>query len=202
MAKRKFSQAELLEALCGQDADLRKAALQHLFEHSKLRQLAISYVRQHGGNRQDGEDVFQEAIIVFDRKIRQGAFQGKSNLETYFMGIVRWHWFNEQHRPEKAVVIPSADPPESVPGGDPELEYLLTERHEQLQKLIDQLPEKCRTLLKLYQLNYTMQEIAGELGFANSDVAKKEAFLCRQRLGTLLKNFPELWENLIKKKQP
>ena len=202
MEKHSPTQAELIEALTGPDASLRKAALRHLFEHSALRHMTITHVQTHGGNRQDGEDVFQEAIILFDRKLRQGAFRGESNLETYFMGIVRWRWFNEQQRPGPSAIVQYADTPEPPPDGDPELEYLLTERREQLEKLLEQLSDKCRTILKMYQLEYTMDDIARALGFAGSAVAKKEAFLCRKRFHAILKKVPELWQDIIKNNRP
>lgn len=186
MQKHSLTQAEIIDALTGRDAGRRKMALRCLFEDAVLRQKAIAYVRRHGGNRQDGEDVFQEAIIVFDRKLRQGAFRSEGSLEAYFMGIVRWHWFNEQQRPGKTAVFFSENTPEPPPDGDPELEYLLTERREQLKELLEQLADKCRNLLKLYQLDYTMDEIAQTMGFANGGVAKKEAFLCRKRFRVLL----------------
>lgn len=193
---------EIIDALTGQDTGRRKAALQCLFENQALRKRTIAHVRRYGGNRQDGEDVFQEAIIVFDRKTRAGAFRGESSLEGYFMGIVRWHWFNEQQRNARQPVSLHETPPEPPPGGNPEQEYLLAERREQLDKLLEQLADKCRNLLKMYALDYSMDEIARQLGFANDKVAKKEAYLCRKRFRVVLKQHPELWQDfiLIKKK--
>lgn len=190
-----FSPAEIIEALTGQNGAHRKIAMRCLFDDQALRKKAIAHVRKHGGNRQDGEDVFQEAIIVFDRKVRQGAFRSEGSLEAYFMGIVRWYWYNEQHRPGRETVTATSDiPPEPPTGGNPELEYLLTERRENLEGLLELLADKCRNLLKLYQLDYSMDEIAREMGFANSNVAKKEASLCRKRFRALLLQHPELWK--------
>ncbi len=190
-----FAPAELVEALTGHDTARRQLAMRSLFEHPALRQKAIAHVRKRGGSRQDGEDVFQEAIIVFDRKVRQGAYQGAGPLEAYFMGIVRWHWYNELHRPARAThAASSAEPPETPAGGNPELDYLLAERRTQLENLINQLADKCRNLLKMYQLDYSMTEIAQEMGFANSNVAKKEAALCRKRLRALVRQHPEIFD--------
>ncbi len=188
----------MIEALSGQDAERRKKALLYLFGNKQFRNLCIWHVRKHGGNQQDGEDVFQEAIIVFDRRIRQGAFQAEGSLEAYFMGIVRWHWFNERQR--KSPVLLGESSPEPPPEGDPEVEYLITERREQLEILLHQLTDKCRNILKMYQLNYSMEEIAQAMGFANSGVSKKEAFLCRKRFEMLLKTRPDIWSDLITKR--
>jgi len=193
--------SEIVEALTGSNAERRRLALHYLFGHSSLRQMSIAHVRKHGGNRQDGEDVFQEAIILFDRKLREGAFQGNSSAEAYFMGIVRWHWFNVRQRSGKAAVGFYENTPEPPPGGDPEVEYLLAERVGQIEKLLEKLTEKCRNLLKMYQLEYSMTEIAGLMGFANSGVAKKEAFLCRQRFRLLLQKHPDIWQDIIKQER-
>lgn len=191
MQKPTFSQAEIIEALTGGDPARRRLALRRLFEDSSLREKTIAHVRKHGGNRQDGEDVFQEAIIIFDRKVRLGDYRGEGHIEAFFMGIARWHWFNEQQKTVNASTVTVEKAPEPPPAGDPELEYLLTERREQFEKLLSQLTEKCQKLLKMYQLDFTMDEIAGQMGFANGGVAKKEAFLCRKRLRTLLLMHPE-----------
>lgn len=195
MRKPSLSQSEIIDALSGPNAELREMALRQLFEDSTLRQMTIAHVRKHGGNRQDGEDVFQEAIIIFDRKLRLGAYRGEGQIEAFFLGIVRWHWFNEQHKAGKAGTVSVENTPEPPPAGDPEVEYLLSERRELLQNVVEQLTEKCSKLLKMYQLGFAMDEIARQMGFANSGVAKKEASICRKRLKILLEKYPDFKPN-------
>ncbi len=194
MQKPVLVQNELFAALGGTDPEQRKTALRYLFEDASLRRRTIAHVRKYGGNRQDGEDVFQEAIIVLDRKLRLGDFRGEGSMEAYFMGIVRWQWFNEQQRAGRKNTSLTDNTPETLPADDPELDYLLTERRELLEKLLHQLADKCRNLLKFYQLGFSMEEIAQRMGFANSGVAKKEAFLCRKRFRALLEKHPEITE--------
>ncbi|MCC6413761.1 MAG: sigma-70 family RNA polymerase sigma factor [Saprospiraceae bacterium] len=190
--------AELAAALAASDPERRRAALKTLFEDVALRKRAFAQVRNYGGNRQDGEDMFQEAIIVLDRKLRRFDFVVEISLEAYFIGIVRWCWFNETQRRRKAAVMPAESSPEPPAGGNPEIDFLLTEQREQLEKLLEKLQEKCCKILKMYQLEYSMDEIAQAMGFANSGVAKKEAFLCRQRFKALLNTAPELWKDIYK----
>ncbi|MBK9335750.1 MAG: sigma-70 family RNA polymerase sigma factor [Lewinellaceae bacterium] len=187
------TQDGIIAALGSTADERRKWALRCLFEDKVLRQMSIAHVRKYGGNRQDGEDVFQEAIIVLDRKIRMGDFRGEGSIEGYFMGIVRWHWFNQQHKTGQSTRLAESRP-EPPLSSNPELDYLLTERRELLEKLLQQLADKCRNLLKFYQLDFSMKEIAHQMGFANSGVAKKEAFLCRKRFRVLLERHPEITE--------
>jgi RNA polymerase sigma factor (sigma-70 family) len=194
MRKTPLSETELIGALIGADPERRRLALRSLFDDPGLRQSTINHVRRHGGSRQDAEDVFQEAVIIFDRKLRLGAFRGEGTAEAFFMGIVRWYWFDEQQRAVKTTLALQKSIAELPPQGDPELEYLLAERREQLGQLLDQLSEKCRNLLKMYQLSYSMEEIAGLMGFANSGVAKKEASLCRKRLRAVFNKNPTYFD--------
>ncbi len=188
----------MVKALSAHDPDRRKAALRSLFEHDTLRDQTLHHVRKNQGNLQDGEDVFQEAIILFDRKVREGQYRAEGPLEAYFMGIVRWYWFNMQQRSRNSPVTLQDVMPEPPSGPDPEMVYLLKERKDLIGKLLDQLNEKCRKLLKLYQLDFSMEEIAQSMGYANGGVAKKEAFLCRRRFRVLLENHPEIWQDTIK----
>lgn len=181
------SAPEVIAAALGStDPTQRESVLRALFDNEGLRRLCITHVRRHGGNRQDGEDVFQEAIIVLDRKLRLGDYRGDGNLEAFFMGIVRWHWFNEQQKTNRNNTRLLETPPEPPPSGDPELAFLLDERRDLLGKLLEQLADKCRNLLKMYQLDLSMEEIANQTGYANGGVAKKEVFICRKRLQALL----------------
>ncbi len=168
------------------DLTQREAILRAVFNNDRLRQWCISYVCKHGGNRQDGEDVFQEAIIVLDRKLRLGDYRGDGNFEAFFTGIVRWHWFNERQRSDRSNTQYRDNLPEPPPSSDPELAFLLDERRDYLSKLLKQLTEKCRNLLKMYQLDLSMEEIAHRTGYANGNVAKKELAICRKRLKVLI----------------
>ena len=50
--------------------------------------------------------------------------------------------------------------------------------------------DRCRDLLRLYQLDHSMEEIARMMQYSNADVAKKEAYRCRMRFRELLENNP------------
>ncbi|MDX2133436.1 MAG: RNA polymerase sigma factor [Saprospiraceae bacterium] len=180
-----------MSAVPGERLAQYQAALKDLFENNVLRQKTIAHVCRQRGNRQDGEDVYQEAVILLDRKVRQGDYRGEGSLDAFFMGIVRQHWFNERRRNSKSRFLHTDNPPELPAAGDPEQDYLLAERQEQLGKLLKQLNHKCRKILILYQLGHSMDDIARVMGYANSNVAKKETCLCRRRFLELLKAIPE-----------
>jgi RNA polymerase sigma factor (sigma-70 family) len=133
---------------------------------------------------QDAKDVFQETLIRFDQNLREGRFEGRSSLSTYFVAIAKWHWVSLARKANKTTVLEPSD----LEGADAGVEqgYLAEEQKKLLESAMAQTGERCKQLLKLYQLDYNMEEIAQHLGYNNADVAKKEAYRCRARLREVL----------------
>ena len=187
------NEAELLAALTGSESE-RRQALQHFFENPRLLQWVIRQVRMQGGSEQDGEDVFEEAFIVFERQVRTGHFRGDSSLETWFHGIARWQWlaFRRKQRPTMDVeqaVLPSVEQ-------TPEKILISEERRVILQQLLAQVGERCQKLLGLFQLNHSMREIRELLGYSSDQVAANEVHSCREKLKKVIHQHPESFEAL------
>ncbi|MBL7774856.1 MAG: sigma-70 family RNA polymerase sigma factor, partial [Saprospiraceae bacterium] len=56
----------------------REEALKRIYLKPGLRETVIRYVLDHGGSRQDAQDIFQESLVLLDRNLREGRFEGKS----------------------------------------------------------------------------------------------------------------------------
>jgi RNA polymerase sigma factor (sigma-70 family) len=161
-----------------------------------LRETVARFVLDNGGSRADAQDVFQEAFILFDRNLREGRFEGKSALATYFVAIAKWRWVTLRRQQGRFQEISPAQYESEVES--PENETLRAEHRELLAEAMGKIGERCRELLRHYQLDYSMEEIAREMGYANAETAKKEAYRCRMRLREYLENNP-LWEEYFEK---
>ncbi|MEO6036830.1 MAG: sigma-70 family RNA polymerase sigma factor, partial [Saprospiraceae bacterium] len=172
----------------------REAALQAIYQRPGLRETVIRLVLDQGGSRDDALDVFQETLLLFDRNLREGRFEGRSALSTYFVGIAKWRWLTARRQKGRFTELS----PEQHEGlvESPEHEVLRGEHRDWLEAALGQLGERCRQLLRLYQLDYSMEEIAQTMQYANSDVAKKEAYRCRVRFRALVDQHPE-WNELL-----
>jgi RNA polymerase sigma factor (sigma-70 family) len=144
----------------------------------------LKYILQHGGSHQDAQDVFQESIVILDKSIREGRFEGRSTVTTYFVGIAKWHWVTLR-RQRGRLTNYEAKEEESLTDG-PDVQVIQAEEREMLQNALNQLGGRCKELLTYYQLDYSMQEIAVNMQYENADVAKKEAYRCRNRLREVL----------------
>ncbi len=172
----------------------REVALQTMYEKPGLRETVIRLVLDYGGQRDDALDVFQETLLLFDRNLREGRFEGRSTLATYFVGIAKWRWLALRRQQGRMTELSPGDYDGQVES--PEHEVLRAEHRDWLEKALGQIGERCRQLLQLYQLDYSMEEITKTMHYANADVAKKEAYRCRMRFRELLEDYPA-WKDLL-----
>lgn len=183
-----WNDEQLIQAINGTSEE-RNDAMRYIFKNLEWRSMVVQYVQHKGGNEPDGEDVFQEAIILFDRNLRQGKFKGGSSLKTYFYGIVKWYWLGQIRKKRTLEELASLGEPGQDEGV--EARVINTEKAEYLQKALDQIGKRCKTILNLYGRRYSMDEIAAELGLAHGKVAKKAAYRCRMKLSAFFDRHPE-----------
>lgn len=70
------------------------------------------------------------------------------------------------------------------------------ERQNVFERLLTTLGDKCKKMLTLYQLSYSMKEIAVEMGYASDQVAMNQCSECRKKLKHLIENNPALKDSL------
>ena len=190
----KYSDEHLIKAISSGDSRQRDWALYQFCNEDSLRGWVLRYVEDHGGNTEDGEDVFQEAAVIFDRNIRQGRFDGKSTLRTYFLAIAKWHWVTYRRKKDPVSELKPEHYDGEVESVDAQV--FEGEKREILEKAIAELDIRCQELLQYYKLDYSMKEIKELLGFSSPEMAKKQAYRCRERLKEVFDRNPHLLKAL------
>jgi RNA polymerase sigma factor (sigma-70 family) len=176
---------EILSAI-RQAGILREKALQQIYENDKLRKTVIHYISVSGGGLRDAEDVYQDTLILFDRQIREGNFQGASSWETYFIGIAKWRWVSLKRKYAHDIELKPEyydEPIESV-----EARAIENEKREIIDEILSKIGERCKTMLMLYKLSYSMEEIAEKMGLSSPELAKKNAYECRKKFKEFVDN--------------
>ncbi len=166
----------------------REEALKRLYLMPGLRETVTRYVLANGGTRQDAQDMFQEALVILDRNVREGRYEARSALSTYFVAIAKWRWVTVRRQQGRYTDLSPTHYDGEVES--PEAEAIRTEYRELFQQALAQIGERCRELLRLYQLDHSMEEIAQIMHYNSADVAKKEAYRCRMRFRELLQSNP------------
>ncbi|NUO00294.1 MAG: sigma-70 family RNA polymerase sigma factor [Saprospiraceae bacterium] len=184
-----WTDERLEAAICGAQAD-REAALRHLFGGRKQMDRVKKYVVNHGGTEADGQDVFQDAVVLFERNIRQGKYNRQSALETYFFAIVKWHWLTLRRRIKPEVEFnPSTYDEQEQPV---DVKIISDDHREVLNSALTLVGDKCKKILLLTGLSLSNEEIAREMGISSPEMAKKDVFRCRERFRELIRQRPGL----------
>ena len=168
----------------------RDAALQWWFSDQGLQRWVRQYAVQHGGKEVDGEDLYHDTFITFDRLIREGKYRAEASLKTFFCSIAKWQWLNRQRKSGRTVAMEDAERLEI--GYFIDSDMYDRERQSVFEHMFTSLGDKCKKLLTLYQLSYSMKEIASEMGYASDQVAMNQCSECRKKLKTLIENNAEL----------
>lgn len=151
-----------------------------------------NYILRNSGTDDDVKDVFQDAVVIFYRRVKTGKIDEMLNIDGFLYSVSRNLYLNHISRyASRTLRIPIDADHESTEDFFQEL--LVKEKEVQMDNLLSRLGDSCMKILKmaLFQ-HYTMKEIAKKLGYANQDVVKSKNYKCRQKLTELLKGNKEL----------
>lgn len=171
--------------------------MDYIYEKSGFRSDFHSVLKKLGANDQDIEDLFQDAILSMIVNVQSGNYEGKSTLKTYLISIGKYSWLN-QRKHQKVhehyqSTLKSADAHEDLP----DRYVLYNESAELLDETLSGLGEMCKTILSMWSLNFSMKEIAAALKHESEGFIRKKKHTCMKSLVTLLKNQPDLIDQLL-----
>ena len=175
----------------------RQRAIKEIYLWQDLRGKVISFVRQNSGNEADGQDIYQEGIIVLDRNIREQKYRGDSTLSLYLFATCRFIWMNQMRKNQRLNLEADATTMDRPTDETPEFTFIAKEKREILAKLLSQLGEKCQKILEMWQLSYSMTEIAASMGLKNEKMARKSKYRCHQALMKIIKS-KEGWRDELR----
>lgn len=146
-------------------------------------------VLNNNGDRQDGEDIFQDGMIVLFNQARKEDFELRCTIKTYLYSICRNLWLKKL-RKSKRVVELTETVKQYVTVDESQLKTLeITEEKEIVSKYIDQLSEGCKKILKYFYFDKKkMWEISELLGLASEQGAKNKKSVCMKKLKTMMKD--------------
>jgi len=152
------------------------SALNTLYRHFPLLQKMIL---SKGGSRDDAEDIFQEALIILVKKVRQDNFQLTAKLSTYLFSVCRFLWKDEQKKRRPSVFLD----PDTGPAGfdEQELSAAVAEesRAQLAERVLHELKDRCRELLiHFYEGQLKLRDIATQMGYSSENTAKSQKYKC------------------------
>ncbi|HEY6899519.1 MAG TPA: sigma-70 family RNA polymerase sigma factor [Puia sp.] len=159
--------------------DQNDRALDALYRHfPMIRKL----IRSNGGDRQDAEDVFQEALIILIRKVKGSEFRLTAQLSTYLYSVCKYVWKDELKKRNRELPLNF----EIEPGIEATIED--ESRARLAEQVIAELKDRCRELLLFfYEGRLKLQEIAERMGYSSGNTAKNQKYKCLEAARDRLK---------------
>lgn len=180
---KKFSDEDIIRGLRKRDNDVIQFIYRENFG------MVSSMILKNSGSDDDSEDVFQEAlIIVFKRLREEPGFELTSTFSTFLYSVARLIWLKKIREDKKMKVtelkremeefIEFEEPP---PVQDKDLRMAVYQRNLIL------IPEDCQKILVLTGQNISAKEIAEKLGFRSDTYVRKRRHFCKEFLTNRIK---------------
>lgn len=173
-----YSNLELLNGIRRNDT----IVLQYIYKnfYSKIN----FFIKKNSGDDDDANDVFQEAIIIIFRKLKNDDLVLDCSFETYLYSVCRFLWLKqlEKRKLEKEKIKDNHEYNEDIYDDGLEKVVDLNERYRLYQKHFSNLGKDCQKVLQLYIDKVPLKNIAQIMGFKSEKYAKKRKFKCKDYL--------------------
>lgn len=185
-------QQSLLEELKRPDIE---APVKKLYD--SFFEAVVAQVCANGGNREDGADIFQEAVLVLIDKVKTGQFRGESSLKTFLMAIARNLWLYElRTRNRREIRELSFSKSEDIITEPREIIFE-KDSTRALMELLHQVGDPCKKILTgFYYEDKSMKELLSEFHYENEQVLRNRKSRCMKKLKEILATNKELLRTL------
>jgi RNA polymerase sigma factor (sigma-70 family) len=142
------------------------------------------FVLQNSGT----EDEYQEGVMVFYEKVRDGSLELSCQIKTYLYAVCRRLWL--KRLAEKGRFGSRLDDHEPYLETGAEADLAEAEERDRrfalMGEALEQIGEPCKSLLEgFYLLDRSMQQLTADFGYTNADNAKNQKYKCLVRLKKL-----------------
>jgi len=139
---------------------------------------ARGFLKTLGCDRNTAEDIFQEALVIYIRRLEDPSFTLTVEPYFYVRNTCKLLWYNQSRKNGKT---PSFQLEKDV--ADQQDDWM--EKEIQLgivEKAMQKLGDQCRQILQLfYGAGMAMSDIAKKVGLRNDKVVKAQKYRCLQK---------------------
>jgi len=184
---KRLSDEEIIAGLRKRDNRI----LQYIYKNSftPVKQLIL----HNAGSESDAEDIFQEALIIIFKKLRDHPhFRLEAAFTTYIYSIARLLWLKHLRQIKKIEIDPlNRDMEERIEFEEPSPVQDKDLRLAIYQRTLMKIPEDCQKILQLTAQDLSSSEIAEQLGFRSEGYVRKRRHFCKEYLVNKIKEDPD-----------
>lgn len=139
-------------------------------------------IESNGGSFEDAKDIFQEAVMVLFRVLKEDKFDFNSSISTFLYSVARIQWLKDLNRRKKQQLI--FDLKDNFPDLEKNIVGIIekNERYRLYQEKFQELSEDCRKVLSMSLNNVPIKEITSIMGYSSEQHTKNRRLRCKQSL--------------------
>lgn len=149
------------------------------------------FVIKNSGTDEDAKDVFQEAIILIYKKLKDESLDLNCAFKTYLYSVCRILWLRqlEKKKVRNEVVTDN----QVFVQLDEDIEELVAEQEQFriYQKHFQLLHKDCQEILQLFLKKVPLKEIAQKMNIKSDKYLKKRKYACKEALIKRIQNDPD-----------
>lgn len=170
-------------------AEQREKLFTSLYE--KVFPLVARYIRRQGGNLEEAQDVFQDALIVYYEKTRSN--NEVANENAYILGTSKILWIRKYR--EESLNVNLDDLHESQQATQPSISVISQQR---ITDFLASAGRKCMDLLRaFYYDKYSPGEIAAHFGYSGIRSVTVQKHKCMEKVRNTVKEKSFQYEDFI-----
>ncbi len=188
-----MSDEKLISLLQG-ELPAQEEGLKFMFRDERLERTVLHKIKGLGGSLHDAQDAYQEGFRIFYRHVLRRTFRGESSPSTYFISICINVWKDSRRGAYQKRIshVDDAVKMDRLHHETPEAKLEQDDRKKLVRQLLALVSDRCREILWLRALSYSMEEIAEKTGLSSPRMAINEAFRCSERLRKAAGDNPDL----------
>lgn len=187
----------ILNKIRGTSED-RELVVKNLMNDQTLRQKVVRLVKSKSGSIQDVEIIFDDMIVTFIKKVMTNrSLKIEDHIHSYLIGIAKYLWKNYWRR-EQRHTYENIDNAYNSTSSEIFIEEILINKESKtiINKVLNQIHHKCKSLLLYWAKDYSMVEIVELLSFTSEGAVRKKKSDCLKSLRKFLDNNPETTRQL------
>jgi|OM-RGC.v1.017508304 DNA-directed RNA polymerase specialized sigma24 family protein len=168
--------------------------------YKKVYPLVERYIVRNSGKKDDAQDVFQDALLLFYKQIMLKTYDQKYKVFGYLYKICIYKWVNKAKKNSKIVFVDEIEKFEE-PVYDEFTETLIVHADENIiRKLFNPIGEKCIELLTYTTYSsLLLEDIMIRMDFNSVSAVKMQLKRCKEKLLKQIDENPALINQLRRK---
>ena len=184
----KYKVEEILEGIRRNDVEILQFVYKSFYPYVKF------FITSNSGNEDDAQDIFQEAIIVIFKKLKEKQLVISCTFKTYLYSVCRLLWLKQLEK-RKNKNEQSIENENHIELSDEMHEMSEeTERFRLYQAYFAKLGADCKKVLELSLDKVSLREIAKIMGYKSEKYAKKRKYQYKEKLIKEIKSDPKFKE--------